>query len=74
MSGYMEACQFCGDKRCDGCPIPFSSELTFKDIMMKVGIYNNTSFYLQGYKCGKSDVTLEIVWNNKIEKVFFDTF
>ena len=23
MTGYMESCQFCGDKRCEGCPLPF---------------------------------------------------
>lgn len=23
MAGYMDACHFCGDKRCEGCPLPF---------------------------------------------------
>jgi hypothetical protein len=74
MSGYMESCHFCGDKRCDGCPLPYDKNLTFKDLMMKIGIDSNISFYSEGYKRGKNDVILEIVWNTKIEKSFFDAF
>ena len=74
MSGYMESCHFCGDKRCDGCPLPYSSKLTLKDMMMKIGIQNNESFYLEGYKKGKNDLIIEIVWNPKIDKSFFDAF
>jgi hypothetical protein len=70
----MESCHFCQDKRCEGCPLPFSKDLTFNDLLMKIGATSNVSFYTDGYKRGKQDVVIEIVWNNKIEKAFFDTF
>lgn len=71
----MEACHYCGDKRCEGCPLPFSKDLTVRDLLMKIGVENNISFYKEDYyKRGKQDVILEIVWHNKIEKAFFDNF
>eukprot|EP00347_Sterkiella_histriomuscorum_P018454 403345455 len=74
LSGYMETCRFCGDKKCEGCPVPLSRNMTLQDFMMKIGIENNISFYTEGYKRGKNDVIFEIVWNPKIEKQFFDAF
>jgi len=38
LAGYMESCHFCGDKRCDGCPLPFDSKLTVNDLFIKLGI------------------------------------
>jgi hypothetical protein len=75
MSGYMESCHFCGDKRCDGCPLPYDKELTLADLMAKMGdIKTNQSLYMEGYKRGRQDVILEAVWNNKIDKGYFDSF
>jgi hypothetical protein len=31
-SGYYESCYYCGDKRCDGCPLEFSDKMMFKDL------------------------------------------
>jgi hypothetical protein len=41
---------------------------------MRLGATSNVSFYTDGYKRGKQDVILDIVWNPKIEKAFFDGF
>lgn len=68
----MESCHFCGDKKCDGCPLPFDENLTFNDLLIKMGTQSNVSFYNEGYKRGKNDVIIDIIWNNKIEKPFFD--
>ena len=68
----MEACNFCEDKRCEGCPLPFTEEITYSDLLGKIGVTTNSSFYNDGYKRGKQDVIFEIVWNMKIEKSFFD--
>lgn len=70
----MESCHFCQDKRCEGCPVPFSEDLTYNDLLMKIGITSNSSFYNDGFKRGKQDVMFEVVWNSKIEKGFFDGF
>ena len=29
ISGYMDPCCYCGDKRCEGCPLPFTDEMTY---------------------------------------------
>jgi hypothetical protein len=41
---------------------------------MKLGATSNVSFYTDGYKRGKQDVILDIIWSPKIEKAFFDGF
>jgi len=74
LSGYMEMCHFCLDKRCEGCPLPFTDDLTFNDLLIKIGATSNVSFYNEGYKHGKQDVIIDIIWNNRIEKSFFDKF
>lgn len=38
LTGYMEPCHFCGDKRCEGCPLPFQKDLTFGALMEKIRI------------------------------------
>ena len=74
MSGYMESCHYCTDKRCDGCPLPFVEDITVKDYLDRLNIESNVSFYADGYKKGKQDMIFDIIWNNKIEKSFFDSF
>ena len=75
MTGYMEACHFCGDKRCEGCPLPFDSAQTYNDLLIKVGTSGNDSFYgSDAYKRGKQDIVFEIVWNARIPIDFFNTF
>ena len=76
MTGYMEACHFCGDRRCDGCPLPFTSDITYNDLMIKAGVASNVSFYpnFDSYKRGKQDIIIEVVWNNRVPAEFFDFF
>lgn len=60
----MESCHFCGDKKCEGCPVEYNPNKTVKDIFMGAGVTNNESFYLDSYKRGKGDVIIEIVWSS----------
>lgn len=52
--------------------MPFTEDITYSDLLGKIGVTTNSSFYNDGYKRGKQDVIFEIVWNMKIEKSFFD--
>lgn len=74
LSGYMEACYFCSDKRCDGCPLPFDKNLTLQSLLDKIGIDSNISFYEDGYNKGKKELIFEILWNTDIENSFFNSF
>ncbi len=72
----MEACHFCGDRKCEGCPLPFLSDLIYNDLLTKAGITSNVSFYpnFDTYKRGKYDLILEIVWNSAVPVEFFEYF
>ena len=76
MTGYMEACHFCSDRRCDGCPMPFTESATYNDLMNKIGINSNVSFYpnFDTYKRGKHDLIFEVVWNIKVHAEYFEQF
>lgn len=69
----MEPCYFCGDKRCEGCPLPYSTEMTYSDLLSKIDQKSNNSFYGDAAFRGKKDVIIEVVWNQAIgiEKAFF---
>ena len=67
----MEACNFCEDKRCEGCPLPYTENMIYEDLLGKIGVTTNSSFYSDGYKKGKQDVIFDVVWNMKIDKDFF---
>ena len=54
MTGYMDPCHWCGDRRCEGCPLPFDPNLTYNDFLIKLGSSGNDSFYINdAYKRGK---------------------
>ena len=66
MTGYMDPCHWCGDRRCEGCPLPFDSNLAYNDYLIKLGSSGNDSFYVNdAYKRGKQDIILEVVWNSR---------
>jgi hypothetical protein len=74
ISGYMEPCVFCKDKKCDGCPLPFTEAKTYTDILNDAGITNNSSFFSDSssLKKGKQEVILEIVWSKMFPKFILD--
>ena len=45
ISGYMEPCVFCQDKKCDGCPLPYTDNKTYNDLLNDAGITSNSSFF-----------------------------
>ena len=66
MTGYMDPCHWCGDRRCEGCPLPFDPNLAYNDYLIKLGSSGNDSFYVNdAYKRGKQDIILEVVWNSR---------
>lgn len=75
MTGYMEACHWCLDRRCDGCPLPFVSDMTYNDLLIKLGSSSNDSYYASdAYKRGKQDVILDVVWSQRTQADFFSAF
>jgi hypothetical protein len=54
MTGYMDPCHWCGDRRCEVCPLPFDPNLAYNDYLIKLGSSGNDSFYVNdAYKRGK---------------------
>lgn len=75
LTGYMESCYFCGDKRCEsGCPLPYTDELTYGDLLQKIGQQSNDSYFGDHYNRGKKDINLDAVWCQSLTKEFFSQF
>lgn len=66
-SSYSQDCHFCGNYHCrKHCPVPFREDMTVLDMLHKVGVEDNSSFY--NYGGGKSDFILNIVWHEDFQK------
>ena len=43
---YMQSCHFCGNSYCrNNCPLPYSETTTVLDMLHKIGVEDNVSFY-----------------------------
>jgi hypothetical protein len=67
VASYMTECHFCGNSSCRQCPFPYSSTMTVLDMLHKIGVEDNISFY--NNKKGKGDMILNLVWNKDFEKL-----
>lgn len=68
-SGYSQDCHYCNTYQCKvHCPLPFSSKMTVLDMLHKVGVEDNISFYSN--KGGKNDLILNLVWQRDFDKSF----
>ena len=49
IAGYNQDCPFCKDRRCDGCPLPYTDKLTYKELLKNADIESNDSFFSEEY-------------------------
>lgn len=64
-SSYGQNCHFCDNYNCTkNCPLPYTSKMTILDMLHKVGVEDNSSFY---QKDGKSDLILNLVLNREFD-------
>ena len=62
VSGYGQDCFFCDESSCKpNCPLPYHSTMTVFDLLKKLGVDDNVSFYNEGR--GRKDVTLALIWS-----------
>ena len=60
-SGYMQECHFCQSSSCrQHCTLPYDPNQTVLDMLHKIGVEDNVSFY--GEKRGKNDLILNLIW------------
>ena len=65
-SGYRQDCHFCDTSSCrEHCALPFDDKKTVLDMLQKVGVEDNNSFYHDGR--GKKDFILNLVWAEEFE-------
>lgn len=68
---YMQECHFCGSSYCrNNCPLPFTEKMTVLDMLHKIGVEDNVSFYDSRRNAGKSDLILNIVWQRDFNDQF----
>ena len=64
-SSYGQNCHFCDNYNCNrNYPVPYTDKVTILDMLHKVGVEDNVSFYT---KDGKSDLILNLVFNRDFE-------
>ena len=75
LTGYYEPCQFCNDQRCEGCPLPYTSEQDYFSLLRKIGAETNCSYYPENYqRKGRNEVIIEVVWGLQMSKQVFENF
>lgn len=72
-SGYSMDCHFCNQRSCmKNCPVPFTDTITILDMLQRVGVEDNTSFYGNNGSKGSRDFILNIVlhqdFTNKLSR------
>ena len=61
-SKYGTDCYFCGNQRCTTmCPLPFTNDLTVMDMLQKLRVEDNISFYQN--KRGREDFIVNMIWH-----------
>lgn len=66
----MQDCQFCDEQKClTSCPLPFCSKTTVLDLLQKIGVEDNVSYYNEGK--GKHDITLRMVWQKDFNETIW---
>jgi hypothetical protein len=62
VSGYYESCKYCGQMRCNGCPVAYK-DMTINEILDSFKIdYNDTLFSDERIVAGK-EFQVEVVWH-----------
>ena len=65
VSGYYEDCKFCGrDQSHANCPLPYLNNTTVLDMLDKLGVDDNASFYNENG--GRNDFILNVVWHKDV--------
>ena len=65
VSSYRQDCFFCDDEKCSSkCGLPYTSTMTVFDLLKKLDVDDNVSYYNEGN--GKKDVTLGLILSNDI--------
>ena len=68
---YMQECHYCNNSYCrNNCPLPFTEKMTVLDMLHKIGVEDNVSFYEAKRNSGKSDLILNIIWQRDFNEQF----
>lgn len=63
ISGTWNACDYCGQTKCDGCLVPFTDEVNVGQVLKNIKQESANSFYNQSYKIRGKELILNIVWH-----------
>ena len=45
----MEDCKFCGERKCEGCPLEYTDKKTYEELMEGLKVQGNESFFANDY-------------------------
>lgn len=71
----MEECKFCGDKKCEGCPLPYTDKIKYEELLSRMKILGNESFFIDNYSSrGRNEIILEMAWAKSVKMDVFAPF
>jgi hypothetical protein len=53
ISGYYEACHYCAQQRCGGCSVPYIDAMTIEELMSKIPVTSNDTYFNDDRTKGK---------------------
>ena len=71
VTGYNESCLYCGQLRCNGCPVPFKEDATVNDILSNLKISNNDTLFSNERLIAGKEFQLEVVWHQDLHSSLF---
>lgn len=72
ISGYYEECHYCGESRCGGCPVPYSDTATVQQILGKLNLSENNTFFSDNRVSRGKEIILQVTWHHEIFSKLFD--
>ena len=71
----MEDCQFCKSRKCEGCPLPYTDKLKYEELLRRLGIKGNESYFSENYSSrGRNEIVLELSLAQNLGKEIFEPF
>lgn len=71
VAGTWNACDYCGQNKCGGCPVPYTDETTIGMVLETIKQESANTFYSQNQKIRGKEFILNIAWHQDINKSLF---
>lgn len=71
ISGTWSQCEYCGQNKCSGCPVPYTDQATIGSILETIKQDSVNSFYRESSKIRGKELILNAIWHQDLHKNLF---